>query len=333
MGNVVLTRERLLDWPTLVAAYRRARAGKRHDAEAATWFRDWESRLVDLRARLAAGYVFGPYRTFQVHDPKTRDVAAAPFADRIVHHAIVACLEPYFECRLAASVFACRQGRGGRAARAALLAACRKPKHVYFLKCDIRRYFPSIRHDVLLRALVPACGDAWSLELLRSLLNSWHTSDAPGTGIPIGNLTSQLFANVYLMATDQYMLRTARASGYMRYVDDMLWFCSDKATLWRQRDELAVRLAAMGLHLHPRKTRLGSVADRVDFAGLVAGPGVLRLRGASKRRSLRYLRQMRRDWRRGTVADGAYLDRLRSLVALARFSGAARWLRACGFAW
>lgn len=328
-----LSRERMLDWATLAGAYHRARRGKRHTPSAGEWFIDWEARLAALRDRLAEGYRFGPYRRFLVRDPKVREVAAAPFADRIVHHAIVECVEAVCERRLLSMCVACRKGKGLKAARSAVTAAARNPANAFFLKCDVRAYFASIRHDAMLAMLSRLCADDWSMGLLETLLDSWHSPAAQGTGIPIGNLTSQLFANLYLSGVDLFMTRTAGARGYVRYVDDILWFGDEKAKMWSQLALLRNRLAPLGLQLHPAKTRVGLVARGVDFAGLVVTPTTIRLRGATKRRSLRHLRALRRARRLGEVDMAQYLDRVQSLVALAGFVPATGLVRSMGLAW
>lgn len=333
MGRERLTRESALAWPRLVAAYIRARAGKRRSPEAAAWFRNWESRLLTLRARLDAGYVFGPYRVFVVRDPKVRQVAAAPFDDRVVHHVLVDLLSRWFEPAMIPTSVACRTGKGGAAARDALARACRTPGLVYVAHTDVRRYFASIRHDRLLRRLDKACGDDWARALMRSLLASWETDGTPGTGIPIGNLTSQLFANVYLDEIDHFMVRTARVRGYLRYVDDIVWFAEDKPTLWAQLGMLRERLVPLGLTLHPKKTRVGRVVDGADFAGLVVSPTWIRLRGATKRRALRHLASVRRRWRRGELATERYFARMQSFIALGRGAGARGLLARRGLAW
>ena len=244
-------------WPELLTAYHEARVGKRRSRAVDAWFGDSEGRLLALQRELREGYRFGPYQTFTIRDVKPRLIAAAPFRDRVVHHAIVRVVGSAIERRLTPACVACRRGLGGGEARRRLLAACRSAKAVWYAKCDIRGYFASIRHDVLLAQLLPRCGDAWAEALLTALVGSWHTKASPGRGIPIGNLTSQLFANAHLAGVDQYMQRTARARGYLRYVDDMVWFADDRDALRRQLDGLSVRLDALGLALHPRKTRIG----------------------------------------------------------------------------
>lgn len=327
-----LTRASVTSWSTLVRAHHDARRGKRGRRAVDAWFHDWEPRLLAVQQRLREGWRFGAYHTFQVRDPKPRDVAAAPFEDRVVHHAVVAHLAPWFERRMVSTSFACREGLGGRAAREALLRACRDPRNRYFAACDVRRYFPSMRHAVLRAKVAPACGDAWSCGLVDALIDSWHTADAPGCGIPIGNLTSQLFANVYLAEVDRFMLRTVRVRGYLRYVDDMVWFGDDAPALHAQVAVLAGCVASLGLALHPAKTRVARVADGVDFAGVVATDRALRLRGLTKRRALRHLAHLRRGLRRGAATEVAYTERVRSFVALLREVGAQEMLAGRGLA-
>lgn len=328
-----VTRDELTDWTSLVTAWREARRGKRHAPSVDAWFSDAEGRLLALQSRLREGYRFGPYARFTVFDPRRRLVAAAPFDDRVVHHAIVRAIGPRIEQRLSPRCVACRVGRGGAASRELLLRQCRSARAVWFAKCDVRRYFASIRHDVLLRQLRPLCGDAWAVALLESLLASWHTEGAPGTGIPIGNLTSQLFANAHLHGVDLYMQRTAGARGWIRYVDDMVWFGDDRALLVAQVAQLEARLNGLGLALHPRKTRIGRVCDGVDFAGVVATATTVRLRSATKRRALRHLSALRRQWRSGDVTEARYLDRIESVVALFRSVGARGLLARRALAW
>jgi retron-type reverse transcriptase len=333
LGCVERTVYHVTDWGSLVAAYHEARRGKRHDAPVDRWFRTWEQKLLSLQQRLRQGYRFGAYRTFTVHEPKTRLVAAAPFDDRVVHHLLVRALGPVVERAMVPTTFACRQGLGQRAAREALMKQCRSGRALWFVQCDVRRYFPSIRHDLLLGRLSRSCGDEATRALLASLLDSWHTPGAPGTGIPVGNLTSQLFANLYLSSVDRYMLRTAGARGFLRYVDDMVWFGDDLPALHAQRAMLADRLSALGLSLHPGKTRVGRVQDGVDFVGVVATARTLRLRGATLRRGLRFLAATRRRCRRGEVTEGVYLARLRSFVAFGRSVRALGMLARRGFWW
>ncbi len=328
-----MTRDEIIAWPALLSAWREARAGKRRAASVDRWFGDAEGMLLALQRRLCAGYRFGPYRVFEICDPKRRIIAAAPFDDRIVHHAIVRAIGPAIERRLVAGCVACRVGRGGAEGARRLLRACRSTRATHYAKCDVRRYFASIRHEVLLRQLLPLCGDAWSAELLRSLIDSWHTPGAPGTGIPIGNLTSQLFANAHLLGVDLYMSRTAGAAHWMRYVDDMVWFADDPATLRRQLVALRQRLGALGLELHPRKTRIGRVSDGVDFAGIVATATTVRVRSGTVRRAFRHLRALRKRWRRNPRLEGRYLDRLRAVIALLRGADARGLLARRGLAW
>ncbi|MBN1612452.1 MAG: RNA-directed DNA polymerase [Polyangiaceae bacterium] len=229
------------------------------------------------------------------------------------------------------TVTACRQGLGLAAAHRALLRACRRPGLGYFAKCDIRRYFASVRDDVLLELLGPHCSDDWARALVQGLVHSW--SDTPGRGMPIGNLTSQLFANAYLTRTDLTMTRSVGARSYLRYVDDFVWFGSDATILHRQVAALAEELGRVGLCLHPAKTRVAPVSEGVDFAGVVAFSDHVRLRGRSKRRALALWRRQREDCAQGRLSEERYHSSLLSLVALGARTGARGWLRSRGLSW
>jgi RNA-directed DNA polymerase len=150
-----------------------------------------EPRLCEIRRELVSGaYRWGPYRQFLIQDPKRRTIRAAPFRDRVVHHAIFNVLDPIIRRGFIRDTYACIPGRG-----------CR-------LQCDIKSYFASVDHGVLLDLLAGRVGDARMLELLRSLIR--HGAEQPGTGMPIGNLTSQLFANLYLDPLDHFAKETLR---------------------------------------------------------------------------------------------------------------------------
>lgn len=163
---------------------------------------------------------WGHYHQFTIYDPKVRVISAAPFCERVMHHAIMNVLEPVFENHLMFHSYACRKGKG---IQAAILYAfsCSKAHH-WFLKLDIRKFFDSISHQILKNQLRRLFKDTRLLFLLDSLIDSYQTS--PATGLPIGNLTSQFFANHYLFAMDHYILEKLRPRAYVRYMDDfVLW--------------------------------------------------------------------------------------------------------------
>lgn len=290
----------------LYGAARDALRGKRSRQPAASFFLEFENELVALQEELLSGqYSPGSYHYFKIYEPKQRLVAAAPFRDRVVHHAIVRVIEPIFEKRFIEDSFACRPGKGTHAAmrRAATFAK----RYRYALKCDVRKYFPSIDHDVMLQLVSRVIGDSQLLDLLAKVLESHYDSvdhewPAGGDlfdvrlrkrGLPIGNLTSQFLANVYLNPLDHFVKHDLRVKGYARYLDDFLLFGNDRAELKRHGDRINEKLTELRLTMHPDKYRLLPTRLGVDFAGYVVyANGWIRVRTSTVRRFQRRYRGM-----------------------------------------
>jgi RNA-directed DNA polymerase len=283
-----------------MGAAREAMKGKRRKVAGAKFFGGWEKECVDLREELMEErYRPGPYEYFKIYEPKERRVAAAPFRDRVLHHAVVRVLEPVFEKRFLEDSFACRKGKGTHAGmRRALNYA---GKHPIALKCDIRKYFASIDHEILLKQLGRVVGDRRVLELCELIVGS-HADGAsqawqgPGLfdvrdrrrGLPVGNLTSQFFANIYLDGLDHFIKQELRVPGYVRYVDDFVLFGSTAKEIKEWGKRVAGYLAGLRLELHPDKVRVCRTRDGVDFCGFVVkADGRVKVRRASVRRFAR----------------------------------------------
>ena len=236
--------ERIATLENLIAAAQAALRGKRMRMPGAGFLADFEKEVFRLHDELwAGGYRHGGYTYFTIYEPKERIVAAAPFRDRVVHHAIVRVIEPIFEKRFIEDSFACRRDKGTHASmRRAAEFARRFP---CALKCDVRKYFPSIDHEVLVGLLQRVIGDERLMALIRSILDThadgvrqeWPAGgdlldvQVFKRGLPIGNLTSQFFANVYLNPLDHFVKHELRVKGYVRYMDDFLLFGEDRPTL------------------------------------------------------------------------------------------------------
>ena len=282
--------ERVSMLENLIRAARAALRGKRMRLPGAAFFADFEKEVFSLHDELSNGsYRHGGYTYFTIHEPKERVVAAAPFRDRVVHHAIVRVIEPIFEPRFIEDSYACRRGKGTHAAmRRAAAFARRFP---YALKCDVRKYFPSIGHEVLIGLLRRVIADERLMALIEAILRTHE--DGFGRGLPIGNLTSQFFATVYLNPLDHFVKHELRVTGYVRYMDDFLLFGDDRAVLRAQGRQVREKLAELRLAVHPDKYRLGPTACGVDFAGFVVyADGRVRVRSASVRRFSRRYKNM-----------------------------------------
>lgn len=298
--------DQLTSWANLFLAYRRASKGKRGQPAVAAVEHNLEERLIELQEELRSyTYRPGPYSSFYIHEPKRRLISAAPFRDRIIHHALCSVIEPIFERTFVADSYANRRGKGThRALNHAQELTRRFP---YVLQCDVRQFFPSIDHAILHDIVARKITDSGVLWLVDRILEGgedvlkeeYEMVYFPGDdlfavnrprGLPIGNLTSQFWANVYLNPFDHFVKRALRCQGYVRYVDDMLLFAEEKKTLWQWNDAVQERLATVRLTIHPG-AQPRPVTEGIPFLGFILFPQHRRLK---QRKGVYFQRKYRR---------------------------------------
>ena len=313
-------------------AAQRAVAGKRKKPGAAAFFANLEGELLRLeRERRDQSERTGRYLEIMVRDPKRRLVSAAPFRDRVVHHALFATIGPIFERGFIDDSYANRTGKGTHRALARYEHYRDRYRHV--LRADIYRYFPSIDHAVLKADLRRRIACKRTLSLCDTIIDGSNPQEEVllhfagddlltplerRRGLPLGNLTSQFFANVYLDGFDHFCKEVLRAP-YVRYVDDFALFSDNPMDLqaWRQR--AADYLAKRRLALHPAKTMMVRTAEPVQFLGFVAfADGHRRLPAVNVTRFVTRLRALRCAWRAGHVSEHAVRQRIGAWVAHAR---------------
>ncbi len=300
--------EQLCDRDNLLLAWQNAARGKRGRGATATYELFLADHLLGLQAQLQEkAYQPGQYSSFYVHEPKKRLISAAPFADRVAHHALCNITQPYFEQKFIADSYANRVGKGTHRALDRCTQFARRYKYV--LQCDVVQFFPSIDHAILratLEKMLPDESVTWLLERILAsgqgvLANEYDmvyfagddlfSSQRP-RGLPIGNLTSQLWANCYLNPFDQFVKRELSCPAYLRYVDDFLLFSDDKKQLWDWRESLIQRLEHSRLTIHPENAIPRPVTDGIPFLGFVIFPEHRRLKarkGYAFQRKLRHL--------------------------------------------
>jgi len=268
---------------------------------------------------LAGIYRTGQYWEFVVHDRKTRLVRALPFRDRVVHHAICSVIEPLFEQRFISDSFACRVGKGTHRAADRLehFLRCARTRwgDFYVLNADVHKYFQSIRHDALLTIIRRRIGDQRVLAIIEEIIASSHEPGEPGVGLPIGNLTSQLFANVYLDTLDHFVKEHLRCRYYVRYMDNFLLLGADKGTLhqWRLDIEHFLR-QQLGLELNP-KTAVTPAALGVEFVGYRLWPTHRLLRKDGIKRMRRRLRKQVKRYAVGGIELDQITRSIQSWIA------------------
>jgi RNA-directed DNA polymerase len=252
----------IIAWPNLLAAYRQAAKGKRGKPAAAAFEHQLADRLLQLQDELSGfSYQPGGYVHFVIHDPKQRKVSAAPFRDRVVHHALCNVIEPLFEAQFLPDSYANRLGKGTHRAVDRLQTLARQYRYV--LRLDIVKHFPSLDHTVLRGLLSAAIKDEAVLWLIDRILSSgagvlaadYEMVYFPGDdlfaigrprGLPIGNLTSQFWSNVYLNPLDWFVTRELNCPAYLRYVDDFALFSDSKRQLYEWKRAVVDYLAVCG---------------------------------------------------------------------------------------
>ena len=309
---------------TLGAAFHAAASGKRGRSEVEAFRCNLDRELASLQADILAGTVMpGPVRRFRIHDPKPRLIHAPCFRDRVLHHAIMAHVGPVLDRALVDDTYACRPGKGTLAA--VLRAGEHARRHGWFAQLDMRSYFASIDHQVLLGLLARKFKNRDLLALLGQIVGAHE--DAPGRGLPIGTLTSQYFANFYLGGLDRLLLEDCRVHGFVRYMDDVVCWTGDRAAARAARDAARTWLGDALCLTVKQPVQIGRSRDGLSFCGFRILPGQLLL---SRRRRRRYAELRSRAelaWREGRTDDCGLQSAYASALALTVHADAASWRR------
>jgi hypothetical protein len=295
----------LYGWDNLWLAYRKAAKGKRGGLPAATFEHQVADKLVQLQDDLRRKtYRPGAYHHFFIHEPKRRKISAAPFRDRVVHHALCNLIEPFFDAGFIPASYANRVGKGTHTAIDHLQACAREYRYV--LRMDIVKHFPSLDHAILMQEITSVVHDAdmrWLIEQIlasgKDVLKDEYTMvyfpaddlfaiNRP-RGLPIGNLTSQFWSNVYMNPFDWFVQRELGCEAYLRYVDDFALFSDSKAQLWDWKAAIIERLARLRLTAHEREAQVMQTKDGIPWLGFVVYPTHRRLK---RRNTVNFTRRL-----------------------------------------
>lgn len=307
--------EPVVAFDNLIRATQQSARGKKIQLRVAHFLFHQEKECLRLQDELSQGcWQPSHFRIFEIREPKPRRISAADFQDRVVHHALCNILEPVFEKRLIFDTWACRLGKGShQAVQRAQLFAKRYP---YFLKCDIRRYFDSIDHQVLKQLLQRMIKDARVLNLLDKIIDHPLLYTLSGKGLPIGNLTSQYFANLYLGELDHYLKDRLGVKAYLRYMDDMLIFAKDKQQLQFILKAIEDFIeSVLLLNLKPSATQITPVTEGIPFLGFRIFPELIRLNGQGLRRFRRRLHHYERVYLSGEIDVETLSASVQSMIA------------------
>jgi len=305
----------------LFAAWEVFKSDKRNKPDVAEFEQKVEQHIFQLRRDLRdKTYKHGPYYGFWVHDPKRRRIHKATVRDRVLHHAIFRIINPVFEPTFIPTSFSCRVGKGTHkgveSVRDMLRAESKNgAEQCWVLKCDIRKFFDSVDHSVLLGVLKQRVGDADAFGLLTKIVESYSTTE--GKGIPIGNLTSQMFANIYMGEFDHFVKHSLRVKRYARYTDDFVAVSTDKKYLENllppMRDFLKEKLK---LELHPQKVTIRKYRQGADFLGYVVLPNNIAVRTRTKKRMFRKMAERVAAYQSGTISKAAMEGALSSYLGV-----------------
>jgi RNA-directed DNA polymerase len=319
----------ITDFDNLLQAARQAQQGKRFRANVLAFNFGLERELFTLQAELRnQTYQPGGYRTFEIWDPKPRLISAAPYRDRVVHHALCNVITPLLERTLIHDTYANRVGYGTHRALKRFTHWARSYR--YCLQCDVQKYFPSIDHEILkglIRRRIKCPETLWLIDLIIDASNEQEPviEYFPGDdlltpvqrrkGLPIGNLTSQFFANLYLSPFDHFVKRDLKLAHYLRYVDDFAAFSNDRQELAEARRAMEAYLATLRLKMHPIKSQLFETRHGANFVGFRVLPDRIRVRNDNLRRARRRLKQLQADYAAGEITLKPLVQRLQSWEA------------------
>lgn len=299
----------IYDFKNLYRAYLKARQGKRYRNEILTFTANLEENLIILQNELVwKSYKPSRFREFYVYDPKKRLISAPAFRDRVVHHALCNVIEPIFDKKFIYDSYACRADKGTHAAAIRTQKFMRKLKRLsgdfYVLKADISQYFPSINHDILesiIRRTISCKDTLWFIDTI---------IDQTEQGLPIGALTSQLFANVYLDKLDHFIKDNIGIKYYLRYMDDFIIMHPDKNFLKELKTEIeSFLLHQLALKLN-RKTAIYPNKHGIDFCGYRIWTTHILPRKRNIKRARRRFKKLAKLYSSGTIN----LDKIKSSI-------------------
>jgi retron-type reverse transcriptase len=292
MSHIIF--DQIISIENLYNAWNEFKKGKRHKADVQVFEFHLEDNLFKLHWMLKNGYYkHGAYQKFNINDPKPRVIHKASVQDRIVHHAIFKILYPMFDQTFIFDSYSCRNNKGTHKAVKRLNLFIKNVSRHYqessfVLKCDISKFFNSIDHEILKTIISKKLDDQKAMKLINNIIDSYHTDN--GKGVPLGNLTSQLFANIYMNKLDQFMKCTLGQKYYIRYTDDFVIVHNNYMYLNNLIPKIDAFLRdELELLLHPKKVEIRKMSQGVDFLGYVILPHHKLLRTKSKRRMCRKL--------------------------------------------
>jgi retron-type reverse transcriptase len=319
----------IFEFENILVAAKKAERGKRFTKNILSFNYNLEGELLKLQNELSSKtYQPGAYRIFYIKEPKTRMISAAPYRDRVVHHSLCNVIVPLIEPTFIGDSYANRVRFGTHLALQRCIKFARSSRYV--LQCDIQKYFPSIDHEILktlLRSKIKCPDTLWLIDTIIDNSNEQFPANEHFAGddlftplerrrgLPIGNLTSQFFANVYLNGFDHFIKERLKVQRYLRYVDDFALFSDDQGFLAEARLALEEYLTGLRLKVHPVKSQLFETKHGVNFLGFRILPDRIRVRTENLRRAKRRIKKMQTDYIQGKISIDEVTQSIQSWIA------------------
>lgn len=306
----------ITEYSNLELAYYKAGRRKHTTASFLHFRKNKDINITDIQKRLITGkYGLGNYKQFTIYEPKERIITAAPFGDRVIHHAIINVMEEVFERNLIFHTYACRKGKGTHVAIKALQKNIKENK--YFLKLDVRKYFDSINHRLLKQLMTKLTGDKKCLNLLYAIIDSYCLNKDEETekwrGLPIGNLTSQFFANFYLSGLDHFVLENLKPKFYCRYMDDIIILSDSEKQLKFIYNEMKEYIKTF-LNLEFKTPVFGLTERGIPFLGKRVLKEVTVLLVEKRKLKKRKIKKIDYLVRKGKISEEKGSERIRAIM-------------------
>lgn len=314
MKRVGFLFEKLCSFDNLLDAANKAMRGKKSKISVAAFHLNMEFELLEIRKALCSG-IYQPcdYRCFHIYEPKQRYICSADFRDRVLHHAICNVLVPIFERMFISDSYACRKDKGAHKAVRRVQQFCRKSG--YFLKADIKKFFESVDHEILKQLLRRKIKDDKFLHLMNIIIDHPVPGYMSGKGLPIGNLTSQWWADFYLDALDHHLKDELGVKFYSRYMDDFVVLSDDKAYLHELKADIRDFLdRKLLLKLKEGACFVAPIRQGIPFLGLRIFPNLIRLKHENYIRFIRNYRQKESLYLRGDTDEDEFIRSAVSMI-------------------
>ncbi len=315
--------ENIVSLENLLGAWKEFSRGKRNKKDV----QEFSLRLMDNifslhRDLVNHTYQHGGYQAFKINDPKPRDIHKATVRDRLLHHAIYRILYPFFDKVFSADSYSCRINKGthkavNRFREFAYRASKNNTKTCWVLKCDIKKFFANIDHKILVKILREYIPDEDIIKLLKDVIGSFSSEEEKNVGLPLGNLTSQLFVNIYMNKFDQFVKHKLKARCYIRYADDFVIFSENRN--WLEKQVFAIQKfleSKLKLKLHPDKIFIKTVSSGVDFLGIVNFSDHRILRTKTKRRMFKKLSKKLKYLEEDLISEKSFNQSVQSYLGM-----------------